>query len=407
MRLAFYLDHYYNARFHYRQPQAGPATSDGPSTAVRGLTQAMARHGSRLTIIAHGPERVTFQDGLVEVQVFPRPTRAVPFTVSRDLLRWLRKTAPALDAIVLNGMFLPDLVPLARTATRLGLPYIVEPHDPYHPVVFAKGRLRKRFYWAAVERRILQGSAAIQVLSSTHREHLRRLGIARPVITIGNGFDERLVALLPTPWRAADNTVTIGYLGRMDAWHKGLDVLLQGVATARMRLPELRLVMQGPDWGDAARLRALASSLGLDDIVTFRTPDPSPATTIIGGWDALIAPSRFDGFPLTVVEAMLAERPVICSVEAGVIEHVDRAGCGIGIIPTAEGVADGIARLLARRDEWPTMGTSGRSYAMTNLTWDSIGESAARSYETVIDALRRDRPAPEQHVTTDTAERPA
>lgn len=395
MRLEFYLGHYDQAYEHYAKPAGGHLVSGGPSTAVRGLTQALAEQGHDISIVAHGHETIMFRDGPVSVQVFKRPQGKAPFMVSRDLLRHIQDIANTRDALVLNGIFHPDLLAISIAARRAGLPYIIAPHDPYHPALFKTHSHRKHIYWLAIERRLLQQSAAIQVLSSTHEKHLRALNIDRPVITVPNGYD--IDPLQPSlPHCCEQGEVTLGYLGRLDAWHKGIDVLLEGFAQVRLHHPEVRLILQGPDWGDTPMLEGLVSRLRLNDVVEFRAPDPTPAPAIIAGWDALIAPSRFDGFPFTVLEAMVAARPVICSFEAGVVEHVLAAGCGIGIEPTMEGVEDGILELLARRSEWSNMGLSGHRYLLTDLNWSHIAERAARSYRSALSApdLRRDTVSP-------------
>ena len=383
MRLAYYLAQYDAAYTHYTMPPPGPMISGGPSTAVRGLTQALARQGHDITILAQGPETVAFDDGPVKVRIHKRPIIRLPFLVSRALLRDVTNMASAYDAIVLNGIFQPDLLAVSLAARRARLPYVVSPHDPYHPAIFALNGRRKRLYWFAIERAILQHSVAVQVLSSIHEDHLRNHGIDRPVIAVPNGYDLD-PAQSVTPPHPAQQPVTLGYLGRLDAWHKGIDLLLEGFAMARGSHHDLRLVLQGPDWGDRPMLEALARRLGVSDVVDFREPDPAPAAEIIAGWDALVAPSRFDGFPLTVLEAMAAGRPVICSKEAGVVEHVVASGCGIAMSASAHGVAQAILQLLASRDQWAALGMAGHRYLIAHLNWDAIAGRAAESYRAIL-----------------------
>ena len=369
MNLAFYLAEY--------RPERDQRSSvpGGPTKSIRGLTQALSRRGHRVIILAQGDDDTVATEDAVRVRVFRRPSSNVPFAVSRDLLDYLRRNPDSLDGIVLNGVFHPHLAPLAFVARRSRLPYLVSPFDPYHSMTFRHHRFRKIVYWHLIERRLLQASAGILVMIEGHATHLRARGINAPVLTVPTGMDF-VSADAPAPREPEGETVRLGYLGRMDAWHKGLDLLLNGVAAVVDRFPGLRLTVTGTG-PDEPSMKQLAARLGLSDVVSFTGADLRAPFEIISGWDALIAPSRFDGYPITVLEAMVARRPVIISTEAGLSEHVERAGCGLVIQPSVAGVADGIARLMGRRDEWPDMAAAGYAYVEEHFAWDTIARNAA------------------------------
>lgn len=376
MNLGFYLAEY--------RADGDPAAHvpGGPIRTVRGMTQALSRQGHRALIFAQGEHDTVATEGTVPVRVFRRPSRNIPFSISRDLLSYLRTNPDSLDGIVLNGVFHPDLAPLALAARRSGLPYLVSPFDPYHPITFRNHPLRKAAYWRLIERRLLQGSAGVLVMIERHETYVRARGITVPVLTVPNGIDHGATRE-PIRRTPTGDSVHLGYLGRMDAWHKGVDLLLDGFAAVTDRFPAVRLTLTGSG-ADEPRLRQLAVRLGLSEVVTFTGVDDRWPVEIISDWDALIAPSRFDGYPLTVLEAMVAERPVLVSTEAGLAEHVERAGCGLTIRPSTAGVADGIARLMARRADWPSMAAAGRVYATEHFDWDAIARNTARDIAVLL-----------------------
>lgn len=300
MRIGFYLAHY--------------PTPGGTTLVVRGLTQALARAGHHVVVLAQGAEETTDRDGPVPVLTFRRPAGKLPFRVSRALLRHLRTNQDAFDLIVLNGVFQPDLPPLARAVRQAGLPYVVSPFDPFNPAFFANHAARKRGYFRLVERSLLNQAAAVQVMADAHGAYLPRLGVTRPAITVANGYDVEPASLLPIR-PPGDGPPALGYLGRLDAWHKGLDIMLEGFAQAARRSPGLHLDLQGADWGDEQMLRQLTHRLGLADAVTFKGRTWDSSVEVISRWDVFLSASRFDGFQQTVIEAMLAGRPVVCSAD--------------------------------------------------------------------------------------------
>lgn len=371
MRLAFYLAHY---------PAPG-----GTTTAVRGLTQALAELGHDVEILCQGSTTRVWAESGIRIRQFSRPIARVPFLVSPHLLAHAVRNRPGYDLLVLNGMFHRDLPSLALAARKARTPYVVVPHDPYHPALFRQRRIWKEIYWRLVERGLLENAAAIQVLAGRHRSHLLMRGVRRPIVEAPNGIDATAKAMQR---RFGDeSTVTVGALGRVDAWHKGLDLLLASAASLRDRGIPLRVVIQGRDQSDAPRLRHLAHDLRISDRVAFLEGSPNAIATI-AGWDILAVASRFEGFGLTASEAMIAGTPVLCSEEAGVAEHVQRAGCGVVVPPTVEGLTSGLLDLLERREEWPRMASAGQAYATTELRWDRIASSVAMQYQKLVQRRR-------------------
>jgi glycosyltransferase involved in cell wall biosynthesis len=103
---------------------------------------------------------------------------------------------------------------------------------------------------------------------------------------------------------------------------KGFDTLIRAFARVADGHPDWRLRICGRG-GDLKRLEQLAEDLRVEDKVEF----PGPVMPIGPEWaNAAIAvvPSHFESFGLTVIEAMGAGAPLICSkVPNGPLELVD------------------------------------------------------------------------------------
>ncbi len=233
---------------------------------------------------------------------------------------------------------------------------------------------------------MLRQAKAVQVLDIRHGEFLRNLGVNTPVIEVPNGFHpEDVLPESKLAWRQ-DTPPKLLFLGRIDAHNKGLDLLLEAFAQiVREKNANYKLTIQGPDFGDKKMLEAKGKKLLISEQVSFLNPDfaVSP-TSIIAGCDIFCLPSRFEGFGLSALEAMLAGRVLLVSEIGGIASHVKSSGCGVVVKPEVASIKDGLDELLERRSEWKKMGMAGRLYVLENLQWQKIAEAALESYQLTI-----------------------
>jgi glycosyltransferase involved in cell wall biosynthesis len=351
----------------------------GMSKAINGFASALARAGVAVTLICERDEDDWLRlSGEFIVRAFARREH-MRYGIPHSLATFLdEEKAP--DLAVLNGMFTPNVAQVARHLRNRSVPYLVAPHDPYSPAMFARRRYLKLPYWQLVERPLLRHASGVQVLDDRHAQWLHNMGIKTLVVDVPNGYStEDVPPESALAWHQ-DGPVKALFLGRIDAFNKGLDVLVDAVG--RMN-GEISLAIQGPDWGDKEMLVGRAEAAGTT--IEFRPPDYSVTSTqLMSAYDIVCLPSRFEGFGMTVLEAMLAARVVLVSHDAGVAPHVKKCGCGVVVTPDRDGVSAGFVELLNVRDSWPEMGRAGRSYALENLRWDDIVDHAIEDYSTVI-----------------------
>lgn len=376
--IAFYLKHF---------PAAGGPLIGGTSIAVDGLATGLVQSGADVSVLCEGAARttVTAAPGYT-IECFPNGERYRTFSLAPELRRYAAERLARHHALCLvNGMFHPSAYAMGRLLCRLGVPYVAVPHDPYDRAVFGTNAHLKWPYWYLFERRLLRRARAVQVLDIRHAACLRRLGVDTPCIETPNGVaPEAAPAESELRWRAPGAPVRIVFLGRIDAYNKGLDLLLEAFARVSGGA-EVRLSVQGPDWGDRARLEEQAAEARIADRVAFRGPDYERSSPqIIGEHDIFCLVSRFEGFGLAALEAMLAGRVLLVSEGAGIARHVRSSRCGLTVPPTVAGIEKGLHALLRLQPAWRQMGLAGRHYALANLQWKNIAAAALEHYAQLI-----------------------
>lgn len=378
MKLFLYLKHF---------PPKNEHPNEGATKFVHGLASGLAAWGTDVTILCEGNDRASVQASAgYRIECFPNPNNKPSFSLSPALRSYIAEMQDSL--VIFNGMFHLSVYAFSRLLRKQQIPYIVSPLDPYHPFIFRKNAHLKYPYWYLLERRLLKQAAGIQLLDERHVEWLQQLKINTPVLATPCGFFLQDVHPETTLEYRTDQVPRLFFLGRLDAYNKGLDILLEAFAQIQ-EVSKAELVIQGPDWGDRSDLEVQAARLGLSAQVTFLEPDfAASPSTLIAKHDIFCIPSRFEGFSQSALEAMLSSRVVLTSEIAGITPHVQASQCGIVVQPEVASIKAGILELLKCRDCWKEMGLRGRHYVLENLDWKIIASRALEQYTHLYDSHR-------------------
>lgn len=187
---------------------------------------------------------------------------------------------------------------------------------------------------------------------------------------------------------AAPRPVVVGHVGWIGR-RKGTDVFLDA---ARRTLAvrddvEFRLigpyVRESPEWPWIERVLADVEPSGV------RYLGRTDAVEEMRDWDVVVQPSRWDPFPLVVLEAMANGLPVVGTAVDGIAEQVLDGTTGL-LVPDedAAGLAAAIGRLADDHDLRRDMGAAGRERVRTAFT----AEHQARALDAVYrEAIARRR----------------
>ncbi len=151
----------------------------------------------------------------------------------------------------------------------------------------------------------------ILVLSDYWKDVVSRLAPGRPVHLAPNGVEIPGQPAAGSP-DGQMRVLTIATLGR----HKGHFEILE--AAARLRGRPIQFLLAGPDRasgrGEGEQVRRLATQLGLDGMVQFPGPvGPHRKAELLESCDVFLLPSRAEGMPNAVLEAMAAGLPVVAT----------------------------------------------------------------------------------------------
>jgi len=246
-----------------------------------------------------------------------------------------------------------------------------------------------------LERWLATLTTRLIAVSPEVRDDLVRLGVAPPekfaVIRLGIELDERVGgdegARRETRRRlgiSADGFV-VGWVGRMTAVKRTEDVLLAFRGLLDRRVDAwLCLIGDGPD---RRRLERRAHELGITRRCLFvgYQDDVAPYYDAI---DALLLPSVNEGTPVSVIEALAAERPAVATRVGGVPDIVRDGVDGYLVdVGDPETLAGRLAELAADPAKRDAMGSEGRKRVLERYAVDRLVDDVDRLYRELLDAV--------------------
>ena len=148
----------------------------------------------------------------------------------------------------------------------------------------------------------------------------------------------------PRPRRSGGEVCLFGYVGRVQA-EKGVYELLEAFSKVLAEHPLARLELHGKIY-HRGRIEAAIRRLGIGGAATLAGPFEGSVYDVLARFDAFVFPSRWEGFPYSLLEAMNAGLPVVATRVGGVPELVRDGENGLLAAPRDPGaIAAAMARL--------------------------------------------------------------
>jgi phosphatidyl-myo-inositol dimannoside synthase len=323
-------------------------------------------------------QRVSYDSGtMANLRASWRARLGLPFLAAAF---WLRARALARGSDVLHAHWIPaGLIALAGT------------RRPVVVTVWGSDLALLRVpLLGALARRLLARAARVVAVSETMARELAVLGMAPEQLEVV------LTAIDPPAAPAEDRdalrralalpaaqTIAL-FLGRLSPV-KGPDVLMEAVGLLAGRHPSATFVFAG-EGQLRSPLQDAARRLGVEGQVRFVGQVPrEDVPRYLTACDLLVLPSRSEGLPHAVLEAMAFGLPVVASAVGGVPEVVQDGVTGALVAPDdPAALAAALDPLLADADRRHRYGEAGlRAFAAREHTWPRVARQLDAIYRSV------------------------
>jgi len=288
-------------------------------------------------------------------QIFKRPTPGLARRALRKLPPWreyvhrhVKKVGAGADLVIVSQGSNTDGLPWMEALLATGYKYGVivqgaaEMNWPPDNVI-------ERFAQA------YEGASRVYFVSEASLALTRRQFVA-PLsrgCVIRNPFNVRYDARPPWPSNGSVQ-LSLAFVSRLETMGKGHDMLLEVLALSRWRERNIHVSL----YGDGPNERSLHRMVEQAKLTSIRFAGFSESIEQIwSNHQVLIFPSRHEGMPLALVEAMLCGRPAIATDVGGVRELVrDGINGFLAKAPTVELLDEAMNRAWENRHRLKEMG---------------------------------------------------
>ena len=272
-----------------------------------------------------------------------------------------------------------------KRARKEKIPVVTTFHNDYIKTSFS-GKILKRIRWALQGRRTLHASNARIALTPYYAKHLKGRGVRKSIDVLPNGFepvaeDAERPSTLPVDEQERPLLVFVGRLSEQ----KGLDVLMDAWdSICQQGEPNARLAIAGSgelnEWLDDR----IASSTYPQSIVKLGRVEDSEKRWLFEQAKGVLIPSRFEGLPTVLLEAMHAGAPTIMADVNDLGRLVTEPNAGLSVTPgDSDGLVQAISALLeADENQLKTWSENGQEASKPYL-WSNIVDDLLKVYKRV------------------------
>jgi len=354
---------------------SSPNKVDGVNTTVWLVAREQALLGHQVTLILHSPPDEAAKTLADEVgfKLVYIPANTWHYDQNK-LESFLHADTP--NIVHMHSVYLPKQVTLARNIVKKKIPYVITPNGGLDSL---RGKAKKLFYDFIAEKCRFSQASAITVVTPKEERTIRAFvpryqGIIR---WVANPFDTSKFS--KQIWKGNIEPKRLVFLGRYDVLHKGIDILVE---IARL-LPNIEFNLYGTKDSKTQKwFERIHCNLPYN--VHFNKPVfGAEKFQVLADASLYIQTSRWEGFPLSIAEAMHMGLPCAVSDMPNFAELFHQNNLGVVLPKNPKEAALKLSNILACPEEIVEYSKRAKSFAQENFHPRKVSEDYLKLYENV------------------------
>lgn len=286
------------------------------------------------------------------------------------------------DVVVLESFYHMNDVRIAKKLRKEKIPYIIIPRGAltqqalHNHARFKKWIAHKLFFDGYV-----RYAAAIQYLTKQEAKD-SVVRFSTPYFVIPNGVK------LPQKVKNSfsPDRIIASFIGRLDMYHKGIDLLLDAMELIHKELVKSRfcLTIYGPRRYDYEKIKSEIASRNMGDVAkVYDEVSGDEKENVLLNSDLFIMTSRFEGHPMGLLEALSYGIPCMVTPGTNMAEEVGMFNAGWVTEGNAEKIAETIKQIIMEKSCFSEKGYNGRELSK-DYDWNKLALKFHEELETIL-----------------------
>jgi len=306
--------------------KANPEKMNGVNKVVYNIATKQAENNQDVEVwgISENTE-INYPERNFRTKIFKRGKNL--FFIPEDLKTEIINSS-ASNVYHIHGGWIPVFWSLSKFLRKHKFIYIITPHGAYNAVAMHKSILIKKIYLELFEKTVIRNASKIHCIGESELEGLQSIAPKKKGILIPYGFT-RLKH--NSVFSTQKENLIFGFVGRLDIYTKGLDLLVESFAEFSKADPDSTLWIVG-DSNEKDLLHQKIKLLGIENkTVLFGSRFGEEKNELIKKMDVFVHPSRNEGLPVSVIEAANFGRPCIVTKNTNIGYLIEQYNAGITV----------------------------------------------------------------------------
>ncbi len=269
-----------------------------------------------------------------------------PFGMDPELKAALKSKK---DSIVvhLHGGWIPVYSSISKFLKRHKIRFVLTPHGAYNTIAMQRSGTLKKMYFKLFEKNLLTRATKIHSIGESEITGLMDIFPNRKSVLLPYGFDAKKNIRETTSKKAE---FVIGFVGRIDIYTKGLDLLVKSFGTLIEKGYNSKLWIIG-DSKEIPLLKQLIQEAKVEkQVVLWGGKFGDDKAQLMSKMDIFVHPSRNEGLPAAVLEACNQGIPCVVSQATNLARYIQEYKAGISV--ENESVESLTSALITMADKW-------------------------------------------------------
>lgn len=290
----------------------------------------------------------------------------------------------SIDIVIFHSIYYIEYVRIGKKLKQRGVSYVLVPHSSLTIEAQCQKKIIKRIMNQLFFNKLIKNASGIHYLSVNEMEASKSFHHSN-VWVIPNGIN-----LSTRKWKYQYRSrFELIYIGRYAIYQKGIDILLEACYNIKEQMKERNIYvsMYGKDYeNNKAKIKKMVDRYQLEDIVTVNDAVFGlEKEKKMSEADCFVLTSRFEGLPVSVLEALSIGIIPLLTVGTNFTNVVEKNDCGFVAEASVQSVSNQILNVYEHRLQLERMSENARKLISENYDWSSIAQQMIKKYYLILE----------------------